>query len=63
VKIFSEYSDGSLTLYLDGELDHHSVKQSMSVIDQLLGEFLPRVCVLDLSRLSFMDSSGIALAL
>ena len=29
-------------------------------IDELLDEYLPRDCVLDMSGLSFMDSSGIA---
>ena len=33
----------------------------MAAVDELLDEHLPRDCVLDLSELSFMDSSGIAL--
>ena len=32
----------------------------MREIDELLDEYLPRDCVLDLNGLSFMDSSGIA---
>ncbi len=35
----------------------------MSAIERLLDEYLPRDCILDLSHLSFMDSSGIALIL
>lgn len=63
MKIFSAYNDGKLTLYLKGELDHHGVKNSMTLIDKLIDEFLPRDCVIELSQLTFMDSSGIALIL
>lgn len=63
MKIFSAYKDGRLTLYLQGELDHHGVRNSMELIDKLIDDFMPRDCVMELSRLSFMDSSGIALIL
>lgn len=63
MKIFSAYKDGRLTLYLQGELDHHGVKNYMELIDKLIDEFMPRDCIIELSKLSFMDSSGIALIL
>ena len=63
LNVLSAYRDGRLTVYLHGELDHHEVRQSMNAIDRLLDEYLPRDCVLDLSDLRFMDSSGIALIL
>lgn len=63
MKVYSAYQQGRLTIYLTGELDHHEVRGSMSVIERLLDEYLPRECVLDLSTLNFMDSSGIALIL
>ena len=63
LNVLSAYREGRLTVYLHGELDHHEVRQSMSAIDRLLDEYLPRDCVLDLSDLRFMDSSGIALIL
>lgn len=63
MKVYSAYQDGKLTVFLQGELDHHGVKESMSAIDRLLDEYLPRSVALDLSGLSFMDSSGIALIL
>ena len=63
MKVYSDYADGRLTIFLHGELDHHEVKQSMTVIENLLTDHMPRECVLDLGRLSFMDSSGIALIL
>ena len=52
-----------MTLYLHGELDHHGVKNSMDLIDKLIDEFMPKDCIVELSKLNFMDSSGIALIL
>ncbi len=63
MKVFSEYREGRLTIYLHGELDHHEAKQSMALIDGLIERHLPRACVLDLGHLQVMDSSGIALML
>ncbi|MCR4935521.1 MAG: STAS domain-containing protein [Oscillospiraceae bacterium] len=63
MKVFSSYDNGRLTIYLHGELDHHAVRGAAELVERLLGEYLPRDCVLDLGRLSFMDSSGIALIL
>ena len=63
MKVYSDYTGGRLSIYLQGELDHHEAKQSMAVIENLLTDYIPRECVLDLRELSFMDSSGIALML
>ena len=63
LNVLSAYHEGRLTVYLHGELDHHEVRRSMSAIERLLDDYLPRECVLDLSDLKFMDSSGIALIL
>ena len=54
------YDDGRcLTLRLLGELDHAAAQEVMPGIEDAVEEYLPRRCVLDLSGLSFMDSSGI----
>ena len=63
MQIYTSYAEGRLTLYLQGELDHHEARDLMKTIDKILDEYLPRDCVMDLSALSFMDSSGIALIL
>ena len=63
MKLYSAYKEGKLTIFLEGELDHHEVKNAMQLIDKLIDEFMPRDCAVDLSGLSFMDSSGIALLL
>ena len=61
--ISTDYSAGRLTIRLAGELDHHGSREAMRKIDGLIDEYLPRDTAIDMSGLSFMDSSGIALIL
>ena len=61
MNISTSFQSGRLTIYLSGELDHHEARQALRVLDELLDDYLPRDCALDLSALSFMDSSGVAL--
>lgn len=63
MQTLTSYSEGCLTIFLRGELDHCAAQQAMRSIEELAEEYLPRRCVLDLSGLSFMDSSGIAVIL
>lgn len=63
MRIFASEKDGVLRLNFVGELDHHCAKTVMKTIENLIDEHLPRDCVMDLSELSFMDSSGIAVIL
>ena len=63
MNICTEFSAGRLTIYFSGELDQHEARRMLRSLDELLDEYLPRDCVLDLSELSFMDSSGIAVIL
>lgn len=63
MKVYSAYREGRLTVFLQGELDHHGIKNSMEAIERLMDQYLPRDVALDLSGLNFMDSSGIALIL
>ena len=46
---------------LTGELDHHSAKGLLRRLDQEIEKALPTQLTLDLSGVTFMDSSGIAL--
>ena len=57
----TSYQAGRVTVYLSGELDHHAARGALRTVEELLDEYLPRDCALDLSELSFMDSSGVAL--
>ena len=63
MKIRAESKNGVLRLILMGELDHHAAGGAMREIDGILDRLLPVDCAIDLSTLSFMDSSGIAVIL
>lgn len=59
----SLYDNGELTIYLDGELDHHAAKKAISLIEEKIDAHLPHEIILDMKGLTFMDSSGIAVVL
>lgn len=61
MNISAVFETGRLTLYLAGELDHHEARNTMRLIEELMDEYMPRDCVLNMAGLSFMDSSGIAI--
>lgn len=61
---FTSYlEDGRLTVALTGEIDHHCAKKYMEAITGKIEAYNPRVCVLDYSEVTFMDSSGIAVVI
>ena len=60
MNIWSEYSDGRLTVMLAGELDHHGANTTVTAISDAIDSKLPRDLILDMTKLTFMDSSGIA---
>lgn len=53
----------ALTVYLDGDLDHHSAEKVRSELEELIANQKVKKLVLDLSKLKFMDSSGIGVVL
>ena len=55
--------DRNLLLELSGELDHPGARKALRELEQALDAALPRKLVLDLSGVTFMDSSGIAVIL
>ena len=55
--------DRELNARLTGEVDHHGAKAIMAVLDEELDAALPARLVVDLSGVTFMDSSGIAVLL
>ncbi|MCI9449480.1 MAG: STAS domain-containing protein [Clostridiales bacterium] len=61
VKITVE--DGIMTAYVHGEIDHHNAKNARRRVDNELESKRPRELRLDLSGVSFMDSSGLGLIL
>lgn len=56
-----EIARGTLTVYLSGELDHRMAADVRHALDRLIDETRIRRLVFDVSRLDFMDSSGIGL--
>ena len=48
---------------IGGDIDHHSARSIRMKIDEELYRIRPRVLVLDLSGVEFMDSSGLGLIL
>ena len=56
-------TEDSLSVLLSGEIDHHSARVVREEIDFKIDEIKPKKLVLDLSRIGFMDSSGLGLIL
>jgi len=50
-----------LTVFLSGELDHHTVSKVKETVDTQLTVLPVRLLVLDMAGITFMDSSGIGL--
>ena len=52
-----------LTALVAGELDHHEARTVMEELDRRIDQARPQELTLDLSGLTFADSSGIAVLL
>ena len=52
-----------LTVSLSGEVDHHAAKNIMQAIDSRIDRELPHSLSVDMSGVTFMDRSGIAVLL
>lgn len=66
------FENGSVNLSMDGDtlralicgdVDHHSAKNIREAIDGALSSYCPATIVMDLSSITFMDSSGLGLVL
>lgn len=56
-------SDEVLTVFIKGELDHHTASGLKEETDGLIDKFSPIKTVLDFKNVTFCDSSGIAFVL
>lgn len=63
MKMNAKSSDRNLLLELSGEIDHHGVRNAMRELELAVDAALPKKLVLDMTGVTFMDSSGIALIL
>ena len=63
MEINAKSVDRNLLLELSGEIDHHSARNAMREMELVVDAALPKKLVLDMTGVTFMDSSGIALIL
>ncbi len=63
MQIIHEREGTSLVVYLTDELDQHSARKVIEALDRLAVLYAEEIMVLDLGRLTFMDSSGLAVAI
>jgi stage II sporulation protein AA (anti-sigma F factor antagonist) len=52
-----------LTVYLSGDIDHHTSKNIRESIDSEMQKMMPSVLKLDFRDVHFMDSSGVGLVM
>ncbi|HAN20905.1 MAG: hypothetical protein A2Y15_04510 [Clostridiales bacterium GWF2_36_10] len=58
-----DLKDNNLEVKLRGEIDHHNAKQVREGIDELIENNAPKKLYLDLSEITFCDSSGLGLVM
>ena len=59
----TKFEDRVLTVYLTGEIDHHTARPIREAADRALAQKRPDELVLDFSGVTFMDSSGVGLVM
>ena len=55
--------NGAAVARLRGEIDHHTAKKLRTELDKHIINFRPPALAMDMSGITFMDSSGIGLIL
>lgn len=63
MEINAKSVDRNLLLELSGEMDHHSARSAVRDMELAVDAALPKKLVLDMTGVTFMDSSGIAFIL
>ncbi|MDO4862999.1 MAG: STAS domain-containing protein [Ruminococcus sp.] len=61
MKVDIKSEKGAAIAVLGGEIDHHSAKAAREQLDSFIINMQPEVLALDMSGITFMDSSGIGL--
>ena len=57
------YTNHTLYIKLNGDIDHHTAKYIREEIDRELYKYQPNTVIMELSAVDFMDSSGLGLIL
>ena len=63
MEIKSEKAGSSVIAYILGEIDHHNAKNARTILDGIILRERPVNFSLDLSAVSFCDSSGLGLVM
>ena len=63
MEVIFKVNEDILTAYIRGDVDHHSASPLRQAIDKSMKAFECRDLILDFSGVTFMDSSGIGIAL
>lgn len=61
MKLNIKSENGTAVAQLSGEIDHHSAKELRAELDKFVITMQPETLAIDLSSITFMDSSGIGL--
>ena len=56
-----EIRDDFMVIHIGGEIDHHSAVSVRTEVDEQITAHRPKRVLLELSRVDFMDSSGLGL--
>ena len=63
MEIRARDTDRELLLEISGDIDHHGARSALKEVEMAIDAALPRTLILDFAGVTFMDSSGIAVAL
>ena len=58
-----ETNKNAMVAYLQGEIDHHNASKIRYLLDTKIEKKHPKLLILDFTKISFMDSSGIGLVM
>lgn len=61
MKVNIKSENGTAIAVLSGEIDHHTAKMLRAELDKFVITMQPDILAIDLSGITFMDSSGIGL--
>lgn len=63
VKVNIDNNKNILTLYIIGDIDHHSAKEIREIADLNIDTYSPKILIIDFKEVGFMDTSGIGLVM
>lgn len=63
MEVFFKAEKNALTVYLSGDIDHHTSALMRQEVDAQIQKYMPSELRLDFSNVHFMDSSGVGLVM